>query len=453
MKKILLIEPDYRSTFPPLGLLRLSTYHKSRGDKVTFARGCTERLARAGWDRIYVSSLFTWELPKCVETIRYYSKSVKDPSQLVVGGIGATLMPSYIEARVRCTVLTGPMDRKGKLGRGIPSLESYIPDYSLLNAVEWCYRPEDAYFCRTTKGCSRRCKFCAVPNLEPRFARNRGWRQEIKEVIRAHGERQHLVLLDSNVLAHPEAEEIIADIRREGFERDATRNGRRRIVDFNQGIDARLVNKTVARTLGTISLRPVRLAFDHDAVEDHYRRAVHELADVGFCRFMTYLMFNFHDTPESLYRRMKANVKLSQRLGIEVTGFPMRFIPIDDVTRGYVSPGWKWRYLRGIQCVLLATHGVVSPNRSFFAGAFGNSFDEFLEILSMPDRYIIHREKYRHNEAADWLRRFRKLSTGSRNELLDILRQLNGTRDKKALIARHKRFRHLLDHYYPAGKS
>jgi len=453
MNRVLLIEPDYRSTFPPLGLLRLSTYHKSRGDKVTFARGCIEQLRRANWHRVYISSLFTWELPKTVDTIRYYSKSVRDPANLVVGGIGATLMPQFIETRVPCTVLTGPLDRKGRLGPGMPSLECYIPDYSLLDSAGYQYKPEDSYFCRTTKGCPRQCRFCAVRNLEPKFATNPRWRRDIKESIRAHGERQHLVLLDSNVLAHPEAEEIVAHIGHEGFESGATRNGRRRKVDFNQGIDARLITRKIARTLGTISLSPVRLAFDHDSVEGRYRRAIQELADVGFWRFMTYIMFNFNDTPRSLYRRMKANVELSQRLGIEVAGFPMRFIPIDDVSRGYVSAGWKWRYLRGIQCVLLATHGIVSPNRKFFVGAFGNSFDEFLEILSMPDRYIIHREKYRHNEAADWLRRFRKLSTASRNELLDILRDLNATRDKRAVIRKHRGFMHLLEHYYPGGDS
>jgi len=36
---ILLVEPDYRSKFPPLGLMRLSTYHRGRGDYVAFRRG------------------------------------------------------------------------------------------------------------------------------------------------------------------------------------------------------------------------------------------------------------------------------------------------------------------------------------------------------------------------------------------------------------------------------
>ena len=163
-------------------------------------------------------------------------------------------------------------------------------------------------------------------------------------------------------------------------------------------------------------------------------------------------MFNFNDTPQSLYRRMKANLALNREFDVEITGFPMRFIPINDVDRQYVSPQWAWRYLRGIQCVLLATHGMVSPYRPFFNAAFGSSFEEFLEILSMPDRYIIQREKYKDNEAADWRKRFRRLSGSSRRELLEVLARLNGSREKKKEIAKHRSFRSLLEHYYPDGK-
>jgi len=166
MSRILLVEPDYRSKFPPLGLLRISTYHKSRGDKVTFSRGCSETLRQTNWDRIYVSTLFTWELPRAVSTIKYYLNSVSDPRNIVVGGIGATLMPDYIKTRMPCTVLRGRIDHKGMLGPGMPSLDGYIPDYSIVDSDKWQYKPEDSYFCRATKGCIRKCQFCAVRCLE-----------------------------------------------------------------------------------------------------------------------------------------------------------------------------------------------------------------------------------------------------------------------------------------------
>ena len=451
MKNILLVEPDYRSKFPPLGLLRISSYHKSCGDTVTFTRGCNDVARNSHWHRIYVSSLFTWELPRTVRTIQFYTRSVAKPSNVVVGGIGATLMPDYITERVNCTVVRGPIDRKGKLDPGIPSLERVIPDYSVLDSSDWEYSPGDSYFCRATRGCVRKCRFCAVPHLEPRFSRNDSWRRELKDTRGRFGERQNLVMLDNNFLANDHAEEIICDIRREGFEAGAVLNRKRRTVDFNQGIDARLITDKSAGLLATINLAPVRLAFDFDGIEPHYRSAIRRLANVGFRHFTNYVMFNFNDSPDSLYRRMRVNLELSSELDVAITGFPMRFIPIDDIDRQFVSPGWHWRYLRGIQCVLLATHGMVSPSAKFFAAAFGESYNEFLEILSMPDRYIIHREKHKDDSAKDWQKRFRRLSEGSRAELLNILAGLNRSRTKKADMAKHTQFRAILEHYYPGG--
>ena len=100
MSNVLLVEPDYRSKFPPLGLLRISSYHKERGDSVTFARGKVPALRQVFWKRVYVASLFTYELPRTVETIGYYYPAVENPSDdIIVGGIGATLLPDYIRER------------------------------------------------------------------------------------------------------------------------------------------------------------------------------------------------------------------------------------------------------------------------------------------------------------------------------------------------------------------
>jgi hypothetical protein len=146
------------------------------------------------------------------------------------------------------------------------------------------------------------------------------------------------------------------------------------------------------------------------------------------------------------------NPAISQKLGIRITGFPMRYIPINDVTRRYIAPKWKWRYLRGIQCVLHATHGLISPNMTFFKAAFGSSYSEFLEILSMPDRYIIYRDKYANSGADKWRHEFQKLCKSSRKEFIDALSIISHSRDKKYAIQQHRQFRKLIEHYYPNGK-
>lgn len=453
VSKVLLIEPDYRSKLPPLGLMKISSYHKDQGDSVTFARGRVPDLRAQQWSRIYVSSLFTYELPRTVSTIKYYLSSVADPRAIFVGGIGATLLPEYITERVNCTVIRGQLSRRGMLGPESPVVDKCVPDYAILDSVRWQYRPEDSYFCRVTNGCIRKCRFCAVPKLEPRFGYRKGLPRQLKEVRDRFGEKQHLVLLDNNILASERLDSIIASIRAEGFHAGAVRNGRMRTVDFNQGIDGRLITKKVAGLLSSIRLMPVRLAFDFDGMESRYQRAVKYLARAGFPKFTTYVMFNFNDDPSSLYRRLSINLELSRALDINVSAFPMKYVPIDDVTRRYVSPQWRWRYLRGVQCILQATHGVVSPNPEFFRAAFGESHEEFLEILSMPDRYIIYREHYR-DQATEWRKRFCRLSCSSREELLAILEKLNTRRRCNKHIGAHpRRLRRLLEHYYPNGKA
>jgi hypothetical protein len=192
------------------------------------------------------------------------------------------------------------------------------------------------------------------------------------------------------------------------------------------------------------------LAYDHHTVKKSYVKAVKRLSDNGFREFTNYVMFNFEDDPRDFYERIRLNVELSQELGVRITGFPMKYSPIAEVSRRYVAPEWHWRYLRGIQCVLLATHGLVSPNPVFFDAAFGRNYEKFLEILSMPDRYIIFRKKY-IEEAGAWSALFRKLSTSNREEFLKALSIVNRSRSKPLAIQGYSQFRALLEHYYPGG--
>lgn len=455
--RILLVEPSYRSKFPPLGLMRLSTYHRGRGDRITFVRGQSKWAQCRQWDRIYIASLFTWELPRTAETIVFYQPSVKRPSDIFVGGIGATLLPNYIRKRSDCTIIEGPLDAPGRLELGTPAIADLAPDYGLLKHVNYDYYPRDAFFVRITKGCIRSCKFCAVPLLEKEFGNMSPLRTQIVEARRAHGEKQHLVVMDNNILGIAGIEDIIGEIRSLGFEAGAKRKGRERTVDFNQGLDARLIaaKPQLAKLLATICVSPIRLAFDFIEMQSAYERAIRLLVAEGFNEFTNYILFNFKDTPRDLYDRLQVNARLNKELGVRITGFPMRFIPMNDVSRRHVADGWKWRYLRGIQCILLATRGLVSPNPNFIRGAFGETFEDFLEILSMPDRYIIYRSHYANDGAADWQKEFRRFSAADKAQLLNILENLNATpRERPQLIQNTPRaFRSILDHYYPGGKT
>ena len=70
----------------------------------------------------------------------------------------------------------------------------------------------------------------------------------------------------------------------------------------------------------------------------------------------------------------------------------MRYIPLNAKDRRYVSPNWTARQLRGIQCILHATHGLVGSKKPFFEKAFGKDVGEFKHIIEQPEESIFHRE-------------------------------------------------------------
>jgi hypothetical protein len=107
-----------------------------------------------------------------------------------------------------------------------------------------------------------------------------------------------------------------------------------------------------------------------------------------------------------------------------------------------------------IQCIPQATHGLVSPRPESVWAAFGKSYEEFLEILSMPDRYILFRKHYQEIGADDgWRRSFRALSGTGRKEFLELLASLYRDRKRKQTITGLKKFRSLIEHYYPGGNT
>src|SRR6202795_1395111 len=95
-KNILLIEPGYKNKYPPLGLMKIAAYHGPHGkrDHVRFIKGEDPSVLGVPWDRIYVTTLFSFEYPRIAETIDYAVKIANGHADKVfVGGIAASLMP------------------------------------------------------------------------------------------------------------------------------------------------------------------------------------------------------------------------------------------------------------------------------------------------------------------------------------------------------------------------
>lgn len=233
-----------------------------------------------------------------------------------------------------------------------------------------------------------------------------------------------------------------------GFEKKSRFDNKLRYVDFNQGIDARLITKEIAQELSRICLYPVRLALDNSSVLNKYQNAIELLSDFGFTYFTTYIMFNFDDDPQDFYNRLKINLQLSMKYKIRITGFPMKFTPINQIDRHHISKEWNWRLLRGIQCILIGTHGMVSPNPKYFEIAFGKDVNEFINILSMPDDFIIFREKNKE-KANEWNNAFSKLSNSEKSEFYNHL----GSNHGKYSNYHHsnKKIKHVLSFYNPVN--
>src|SRR5712671_6090724 len=95
-KNILLIEPGYKNKYPPLGLMKIAQYHGPLGkqDMVTFVKGEDDpSVLNVAWDRIYVTTLFSFEFARISKSIDFALKAARGESDKVfVGGIATSLM-------------------------------------------------------------------------------------------------------------------------------------------------------------------------------------------------------------------------------------------------------------------------------------------------------------------------------------------------------------------------
>ena len=132
-----------------------------------------------------------------------------DVSRIFVGGGYATLRPQNIYEETGIYPLKGLLDKPNMLGLGEECVDSMIPDYDLLKQIDYDYGLKNCYFGYATRGCVNRCKFCAVPTLEPQFISYTGLKEYIETVKAKFGERQNLVLMDNNVLASEDFDRII----------------------------------------------------------------------------------------------------------------------------------------------------------------------------------------------------------------------------------------------------
>ncbi len=450
-KNILLVEPGYRNKYPPLGLMKIAQYHGPNGkrDHVRFVKGEDSSVHGTAWDRIYITTLFSFEWKRTARSIDYALDLVGGQAHRVfVGGIAASLMHDRFidEPRWRgvrfikgllneapaISLQLDPFDEELYADdvNGRP-IEDLVPDFSILDHISYEYPVSDAYFTYASRGCVRKCAFCGVPALEGMQRDTNSLTGVVEGVRQLYGEKRDLILMDNNVVASAKFRDIIAEIIELGFERGAKlRRGRhelKRRVDFNQGVDARILcrDPMYLQQLARIALKPLRIAFDHLGMKKPYSRAIRYSADAGLTELSNYMLYNFRDSPRDLFERMRLNVKLNEELDIRIFSFPMRYLPVNRQDRGHVGERWNSYYLRSMQVILQATHGIVSGAPEFFRVAFGDTFEEFEDILLRPHHFIFNRYWYEKFEGRAEFDEFqaamRRLLDDERTELLDYL--------------------------------
>lgn len=235
-----------KGLLPNLALMKLSAYHKARGDEVSMTGFYSAP------DLVYISCVFTWNRPKARGIAKMYPQS-----EVICGGHGVALGD-----------VTLPDD-----------IEHLKPDYSL-------YPWMDFSMGYTSRGCIRHCGFCDVWKMEGPIHDQ----APINEFLEPGHKR--LVLLDNNLLASPKWRQTLQYIIDNHLQ-----------VNFCQGLDIRLVNDEVASYLTQIDARTVsfktpmfHFAFDSTSYESSVERGVEILLGHGLkARNLTFFVLCGYD--------------------------------------------------------------------------------------------------------------------------------------------------------------
>lgn len=260
--KIGLIDVDGHN-YPNLPLMKISAWHKSQGDSVEWY----QPLFSGHLDKVYMSKVFSF-----TPDYEYFI----DADEVIRGGTGYSI--ELVDGK--------EIYHKENDNDLPPEIEHIYPDYSLYPEMT-----KDTAYGFLTRGCPRGCGFCHVAPKEGRCSRKVA---DLSEFWRG---QKNIVLCDPNILACPESMELLEQL--------AESKAR---VNFNQGLDIRLINDRNIELLKRIRLDSIHFAFDRwqdkDSIEPKLRMFAEKTGynkDRG--RVTVYILTNFDTTVEQdLYR-------------------------------------------------------------------------------------------------------------------------------------------------------
>ena len=248
--KVLLVNLD--SKIPNLALHKIAKYHELRGDRVRPVKDVgTNRLPDPllidMYDKIYVSCIFSWNKHHCD----------KWEGIAEIGGSGYSL------------------------DKNLP------PDIDVIKPkINWGF---------ITRGCIRKCPWCIVPQKE-------GKMKVVGDIYDIwDGKSDEIILMDNNILALPKTFfKTCKQIKKENLR-----------VDFNQGLDHRLLTDDICKELFSLRLgvktgEKIRFAFDDISYERSVLKALDMLERNGLKKWHSrwYIYVGVEDTVETVLHRI-----------------------------------------------------------------------------------------------------------------------------------------------------
>ena len=257
MAKIGLIDVDGHN-FPNLALMRISAYHKAKGDQVEWWWSDFVH-----YDVVYMSKVFS----------DAYSPDVPEPlnaDKVIKGGTGYQIH-----------LVNGKEEYDKETDTKLPiEVERMFPDYSI-------YPQFDFAVSMTSRGCPRGCSFCHVAAKEGRCA------VKVADVSDFWNGQKEIRILDPNITACWEKRDLFKQYKETGA-----------ILDFTQGLDIRLINDDDIADINEMRLRTLHFAWDNpqDDLEEKFRNFAKKFrrkSNIG----MVYCLTGFNSTmEENLYR-------------------------------------------------------------------------------------------------------------------------------------------------------
>lgn len=257
--KIGLIDVDGHN-FPNLALMRISAYHKAKGDEVEWWWSDLVH-----YDIVYKSKILS----------DAYSKDVPDPinaDKVVKGGTGYCI-----------SLEDGKEGFDKSKNFSLPSeVEKMFPDYSI-------YPQFDYAISMTSRGCPNNCSFCHVTQKEGRCS------VKVADVKDFWCGQKKIVVLDPNITACREKRDLLSQYRDTGVE-----------IDFCQGLDIKCLNDEDIADINATKIKEIHFAWDNPKLdlESKFREYTKKARHKPHGTYGTvYCLTNFNSTmDEDLYR-------------------------------------------------------------------------------------------------------------------------------------------------------